>query len=119
MFPSAPPPVVHADLVWWFATRYILMMLGVEPEAVELAVFYIRVLVLYLWPQLMQRAMISRHDFDPVSTCRMSVLQIFPVRATIPVGRTSSSFSDIRRESTVPEIRRGTGAAKGSSARRR
>ena len=45
--------------MWWFATRYILMALGVEAETLELAVFYIRVLVLYLWPQLMQRAMIS------------------------------------------------------------
>ena len=57
--PARRGPAVGADAVWWFATRYILMALGVEAETLELAVFYIRVLVLYLWPQLMQRAMIS------------------------------------------------------------
>ena len=45
--------------VWWIGTRLVLEMLGIEPETVELSVLYCRVLFLYLWPQLAQRAIIS------------------------------------------------------------
>jgi|EP01047_Picozoa_sp_COSAG01_P030561 MATE family multidrug resistance protein len=47
-------------IVWWFATKPLLVhLLNVEEDVAEMSEKYIHVLVLYLWPQLMQRAMIS------------------------------------------------------------